>query len=209
MSTQSIWDDLRRTFSDTQYSVCNTHSGGGNAFLQYAFSGYIHGSLAAHTWPVPMLRGFFRPDHIMYADMRPKWSTLFDWRRFHERAQGMAPEMLNTIPAPQAAILWSRTSDLHQSFSEDWGGGTYGFSMGLANYHRIGCVGWDRLLNMVNLTHDFVTKRQAADGALSRYKLLIMPAVQALPQDVGEAVWKFAQAGGKIIATSVLRHSYR
>ena len=201
-STQSIWDDLRRAMSDTHFGAASTHSGGGNAFAQYAFSGYIHGSHVVHSWPVPMLRGFFWADHMLYPDFRAQWSTLLDWRNFHERAQGMAPEMRYTVPKPQAAILWSRTSDFYQSFDTDWGGGTYGFSTGRANYHRVEAIGWDRLLNMVNLGHDFVTERQAAAGALDRYQLLVLPAVQALPKDVVEAIRRFVRAGGKVIATS-------
>jgi len=201
-STQSIWDDMRRGLSSTHFSACNTHSGGGNAFSQYAFSGYMHGSYVLHTWPVPMLRAFFWPDHLLYPDFRPKWSTLFDWRRFQERAQGMAPEMRHTVPAPQTAVLLSATTDIYQSFTSDWSGGTYGFGQRPSNYHRIGCVGWDRLLNMINLTHDFVTERQVREGALSRYELLIMPAVQALPADIVRAVRQYVQDGGKVIATS-------
>ena len=201
-STQSIWDDLRRTLSDTHFGAANTHSGGGNAFAQYAGSGFVHGSLSLHTWPVPMLRGFFWADHLIYPDFRPSWSALFDWRRLHERAQGMGPEMRYTVPQPQTAILWSATSDLYQFPEKEFVGGTYGFGIGPANYHRIGAIGWDRLLNMIGLSHDFVTERQAAAGALGKYELLILPAAQALPEATVKAIRAFVRAGGKVIATS-------
>ena len=202
-SEENLWDELRRTHSDVHFAAAETHSASGNAFAQYSFSGYVHGALAIHTGVGPMLRGFYPwMDCYLYPDFRPRWSTLLDWRRFHERAQSMAPEMRHTIPTPQTAILWSHTSDIYQSFTRDFVGGSYGFKMGPANYHRVGSVGWDRLLNMINLPHDYVTEAQAVAGALERYELVILPAAQALPEAVAEAVRKYVRGGGKVIATS-------
>jgi len=201
-SAQSIWDDLGRCLSGTHFATANTHSGGGNAFAQYACSAYVHGSFAVHSWPVPMLRAFFWGDHFLYPDFRPKWSTLFDWRVFQERAQSMAPEMRYTVPAPQTAVLLSATTDMYQSLAISSKGGARGFGNRPGNYHRVGCMGWDRLLNMVNLSHDFVTESQAARGVLSGYELLIMPAVHALPEDAARAIRQFVREGGKVIATS-------
>ncbi len=45
----------------------------------------------------------------------------------------------------------------------------------------------------------FVTERQALAGHLSRYKLLIVPAVRNLPADVTEAIWKYCEAGGHVL----------
>ena len=199
---ENLWDELRRACSDVHFAAAETHSGSGNAFAQYPFSGYAHGGLVVHQGVAPMLRGFYWADSFLYPDFRPRWSTLLDWRRFHERAQSMAPEMRHTIPTPQTAILWSHTSDIYQSFTRDFVGGSYGFKMGPANYHRVGSVGWDRLLNMINLPHDYVTEAQAVAGALERYELVVLPAAQALPEAVAEAVRKYVKGGGKVIATS-------
>ena len=202
-SEENLWDELRRTHSDVHFAAAETHSASGNAFAQYSFSGYVHGALAIHTGVGPMLRGFYPwMDCYLYPDFRPRWSTLLDWRRFHERAQSMGPEMRHTVPAPQTAVLWSHTSDIHQSFTTDRTGGSYGFKTGPANYHRVGSIGWDRLLSMINLPHDYVTEAQAVAGALERYELVILPAAQALPEAVAEAVRKYVRGGGKVIATS-------
>jgi len=199
---ESIWDDLRRSYSGTHFSACGTHTGSGNSFSQYACSSYMHDSLCIYTMPTPFMRGFYWGDCFFYPDLRWRWSVMYGWHRFHERAQGMAPEMLNAPLAAQAAILWSDSSQKQQSFTLDWAGGTYGFWPMAANYNKVGCIGWDRILNSVGLAHDFVTEDQVRAGALARYRMLIMPAAQALPAEVCEGIRAYVQQGGIAIATS-------
>jgi len=199
-SQENIWDNLRRCFSPAGYSVAVTHSGSGDAYSQYAFSGYVHETLGMYS--LPEVRGGTWGDLILYPDYRFPWTALLGWRRFQERAAGMAPEMLATHPAAQVAMLWSVTSAKYQAFFKDWAGGTYGFGIGPANYNKIDCVGWNRLLDSMNLSQDMITERQILEGGLSRYKLLVMPSVQALPADVAEKIRQFVNAGGSVLATS-------
>ena len=199
-SMENIWDDLRRAYSPAHFSVGPTHSGAGDAYAQYAFSGYIHDTLALYS--LTQVRGFYWGDSIFYPDLRWCWTSLLGWRRFQERAQGMSPEMLNTAPTPQVAVLWSRTAAEYQSFIRDYVGGTYGFRFGPANYNKIGCVGWGRILDSIGLHHDMVTEDQVRDGALGRYEMIIMPAVQAQPGDVAEKVRQYVADGGIAVATS-------
>ena len=198
----NFYDNLRRAYSPAGFSGCTTHTGSGNAFAQYAFSSFIHDSLVIHTWPCPIARGFYWGDCFPYPDLRWRWSALNSWRRFLDRAQGMAPEMLHTKPAPQVAMLWSDTTHKFQSFIKDWVGGTYGFRADAANYHRIGCIGWDRLLDGMGMNYDVVTEDGVRQGRLGSYSLLIMPSVQALPGDVAERIRAFAADGGLVVATS-------
>jgi len=199
-SQENIWDNLRRCFSPAGYSMAVTHSGSGDAYSQYAFSGYVHETLGLYS--LPELRGGTWGDLIIYPDYRFPWTALLGWRRFQERAAGMAPEVLATRPAAQVAMLWSDTSAKYQAFIKDWAGGTYGFGIGPANYNKIGCVGWNRLLDSMNLSQDMITERQILEGGLSRYQLLVMPSVQALPADVAEKIRQFVSAGGSVVATS-------
>ncbi|HUS59048.1 MAG TPA: alpha-amylase family protein [Planctomycetota bacterium] len=199
---ENIWDDLRAAYSPLHFSACMSHTGSGNAFAQYSFSSYIHDTLTVMSWPTPIARGFYWADSYTYPDMRWRWSSLGSWHRFHTRAQAMAPEMLNTKPASQAAVLWSDTSHKLQLFIPEYVGGTYGFSPGPANYHKIGCVGWDRILNSLDIQYDFVTEDQVRAGRLGQYKMLIMPSVQALPADVAGGIRQFVQNGGLALATS-------
>jgi len=198
----NIWDNLRRSYSSAHWSATSTHTGSGNAFSQYAFSSYIHGTLTIMTGPVPIARGFYWGDSFWYPDMRWRWSALGGWRRFQERAQGMAPEMLNTKPAPQVAMLWSDTSHKYQAFVGDYVGGSYGFKRQSANYHKIGCVGWGRILESLCLAYDIVTEEQVREGKLQEYEMLLMPGVQALPEDVAMLIRSYVEKGGKVVATS-------
>ncbi|HUW35481.1 MAG TPA: beta-galactosidase trimerization domain-containing protein [Planctomycetota bacterium] len=199
-SMENIWDRLRRTYGPAHFGVGPTHSGAGDAYSQYALSGYMNGTFGLYS--LTHVRGFYWGDSIFYPDLRWGWTSLFGWRRFHERAQGMAPEMLNTAPAPQVALLWSSTSGEYQSFIRDYVGGTYGFRFGPANYNKIGCVGWSRILDSVCLDHNVVTEDQVRADALGGYQMLIMPAVQALPADVAEKIRQYVSAGGIVVATS-------
>ncbi len=201
-SGENIHDNLRRSLSPVHFSACTTHTGSGNAFAQYAFSSYMHDTLCLHTWPSPITRGFYWGDCYLYPDLRWRWSALNSWRRFHERAQGMAPEMLNARPVPQVAMLWSDTSLKFQAFIRDYVGGTYGFHPGAANYNRIGCIGWDRLLDGLCLPYNIISEDQIRQGELTGYKLLVMPAVQALPKAVADQVRTFVRNGGIAVATS-------
>jgi len=201
-SGENIWDDLRRCYSGWLFSGCGTHTGSGNSFAQYAMSSYVHDSLVMFTMPTPFARGFYWGDCYFYPDLRWRWSSMFGWKRFQQRAQRMAPEMLNARVAPQVAMLWSDTSSKQQSFTQDFAGGTYGFWPAPANYHKVECIGWDRILNSLDIAYDFVTEGQARAGALSRFKMLIMPSAQALPADVCERVRQFVNDGGIAIATS-------
>ena len=198
----STWDDLRRSYSSAHWSATSTHTGSGNAFSQYAFSSVIHGTLTVMSGPTPIARAFYWGDCFMYPDFRWRWSSLGGWRRFHERAQGMGPEMLSTRPTPQVALMWSDTSNKYQGCVTDYVGGSYGFSKQGANYNKIGCLGWGRILNSVCLAHDFVTEEQVRRGKLKQYPMLIMPAVQALPADVAQKIREYVRDGGIVIATS-------
>ena len=200
MSMENIWDNLRRAYSPAHFSAARTHSGTGDAFSQYACTGYAHDSLVLYS--LPHVRGFNWGESLFYPDLRWEFTSMLGWHRFQERAQAMAPEMLNTRPAAQAAILWSDTAGKFQSFIEDYAGGTYGFGVGPANYHKIGCIGWARICDSIGLTTDMVTEDQARAGGLEKYRLLIMPSVQALPGDVAEKVRQYVAAGGIAIATS-------
>lgn len=199
-SLENIWDNLRRAYSPAHYALAATHAGAGDAYSQYAMSGYAHDSLGIYS--LPHMRGFIWGEQEYYPDLRLQFSTMLGLHRYHERAQGMAPEMLATQPAPQAAILWSDTAGKYQSFIKDYVGGTYGFSVGEANYHKIGCIGWGRILDSIGLAYDIVTEEQARDGALSRYQLLIMPSVQALPMATAAQIKSFVAEGGILLATS-------
>ena len=199
-SLENIWDNLRRAYSPAHYSLAVTHAGAGDAYAQYAMSGYAHDSLGIYS--LPHLRGFIWGEQEYYPDLRLQFSTLLGVRRYHERAQAMAPEMLATRPAPQVAVLWSDTSSKFQSFIADYVGGTYGFGIGPANYHKIGCIGWARILDSIGLAQDMVTEDQVRAGALSRYQLLIMPSAQALPAAVAEEVRRFVAEGGLLLVTS-------
>ena len=201
-SGANVWDNLRRAYSPTGFSSTCLSTGSGNAFAQYAFSSYIHGSLAIWSWPNPILRGFYWGDCFFFPDLRWRWSSMNSWRRFQTRAQGMGPEMLNTAPQPEVAVLWSLTSHKAQMGRRDFVGGTYGFQAKASNYHKIGAIGWDRLLDGMGMAYNFVTEEQARAGKLAGYKVLIMPSVQALPADVAAAVRKFVENGGLVVATS-------
>ncbi len=115
----SVWDDLRRSYSPVPWSASLAGDGWWVSSAQYSFSSYVHGSFTIISAPVPVLRGFYRGDAFLYPDLRWRWSSLRGWRRYHERAQSMAPEMLNTKPLPLAAVLWSDTSNRYQSFIRD------------------------------------------------------------------------------------------
>ncbi|HUU69264.1 MAG TPA: beta-galactosidase trimerization domain-containing protein [Planctomycetota bacterium] len=199
-SLENIWDNLRRAYSPSHYSIAFTHAGAGDAYSQYAMSGYAHDTLTLFS--LPQVRGFIWGEQVFYYDLRWEFSSLLGWRRFHERAQGMAPEMLNTRPAPQVALLLSDTSGKFQSFISDYVGGTYGFNVGPANYNKIGCIGWGRILDSIGLSQDMLTEEQIRAGGLSACQMLVMPAVQALPADVAEKIRQFVSNGGILIATS-------
>jgi len=199
----NTWDDLRRSYSSGAWSATTAPTGIGDWPSHYACSSYIHGTLTILSAPVPIIRGFYSDQAYYYPDMRRQWSSLLGWRRFHERAQGMAPEMINTRPAPQAALLWSDTTNKYQSFIGDHAPDVpYGFNPGMANYHKLGCIGWGRILNSMWLAHDIVTERQVLEGKLGRYEMLVMPAVQAIPPDVAERIREFVLNGGSVVATS-------
>lgn len=197
------WDDLRRCYSPAAWSAASAWVGLGNAHSRSSFSSYIHGAGTIATGLMPLARGFFRYGYAyVYPDMRLRWSSLGGWRRFHERAQGMAPEMLNTVPAPQAVILWSDTTNRLQAFMPDHIGNIRGRPFGTANYHKIGCLGWVQALTALSMSNDFITEEQVIAGRLQQYELLIMPAVQALPPAVAERIRQYVQKGGKVVATS-------
>jgi hypothetical protein len=201
-SSENIWDDLRRSIAaPAHYSAANAHAGTGDGYAQYANSGYMHDSLC--LWTLPHVRAFYWGDSIFYPDQRFVWTALLGLRRFHERAQGMAPEMLNTAAAPQVAMLLSDTSGKFQSFIPDWAGGTYGFRADVANYNKTDAIGWGRILDSLCMNHDVLSENQVREGKLSRYKLLVLPSAQALPADVAESIRKFVADGGIAIATSV------
>ena len=200
MSLENIWDNLRRSYSPGHFSVALTHAGAGDAYSQYAMSGYAHDACTLYS--LPQVRGFIWGEQVFYPDLRWEFTSMLGWRRFHERAQGMAPEMLNTRPAPQVAMLWSDTSGKFQSFIRDYVGGTYGFNAGQANYNKIGCIGWGRILDSIGLSQDMVTEDQVRAGKLERYQVLVMPSVQALPADVVEKIRRFVSGGGILVATS-------
>ena len=199
---ENFYDHLRESWSPLHITGCTTHTGSGNAFAQYAFSSYMHDALFLHTWPSPITRGFYWGDCFLYPDLRWRWSALNSWRRFQVRAQGMAPEMLNTRPTPAVAMLWSDTTNKFQAFIRDYVGGTYGFRPEQANYHRVGCIGWDRLLDGMSMPYDLVTEAQVQQGKLAGYRLLVMPSVQALPVEVAERIRQFVRDGGLVVATS-------
>ena len=201
-SMENIWDNLRRAYSPMHFGIGPTHSGAGNAYAQYAFSGYVHDTLGLYS--LTHTRGFYWGDSIFYPDLRWGWTSLLSWRRFHERAQGMGPEMLNAAPTPQVAIVWSSTSAEYQSFIRDWVGGTYGFRFGPANYNKIGCVGWGRILDSIGLNYSIVTEDQIREGALPRFEMVIMPSVQALPADLAEKIRQYVASGGIAVATSAV-----
>jgi len=197
------WDALRRCYSPGVWSVAPTHCDLGNNHSRNSFPAYTHGTIAVMSDFVPLVRGFYYLGFkFVYPDLRWLWSSLGGYRRFHERAQGMAPEMLNTRPAPQVAIMWSDTTHRHQSFIYDHIGGTRGFWPGTANYHKIGCIGFTTALDSLSMAYDFITESQVRQGKLKQYQMLIMPAVQALPADVAEHIRGFVKSGGMAIATS-------
>jgi len=199
----NIWDDLRRSYSPTFRSATITDTGTGNSPAQFAFSAYIHGALTIMSRPTPMVRGFDAVYSYYYPDVRWQWSPLGSWRRFHERAQGMGPEMANTRQAPQVALMWSDTTNKYQSFISDHVPFLpNGFQPGPANYHKLECLGWGRILDAVWVAHDVITEHQVLQGQLGRYEMLVMPAVQALPADVAQRIREYVENGGKVIATS-------
>jgi len=194
----SVWDDLRRSYSPTHWSATRAYSHWWDTPAQYSFSSYIHGAFTIMGQVTPLARGFYTGNTYWYPDLRLRTSTLRGWRRFQERAQGMAPEMLNTKPAPQAAVMWSDVTNKYQSSIHDY----VGWSDTTANYHKAGCIGWDRILNSVGIAHDFVTEDQVRRGDLRGYQMLIMPAVQAMSADVAQKIREYVQNGGKVVATS-------
>lgn len=201
----SIWDDLRRSYSPVGRSVTKVDTGSGDTPAQHGFSSYMHGTFGMMSSPLPIARGFaakYSHNNYHYPDMRRDSASLYGWRRFHERAQAMWPEMVNTKPAPRAAILWSDTSNKYQSFIADRVPGLGGFGSGVANYHKLGFVGWGRILNSLCMAHDVVTEEQVRQGALTRYEMLVMPAVQALPADVAARIREHFEGGGLVVATS-------
>lgn len=198
-----FWGNLRRSYSPVGRSVTIVSTGAGNRSAQYGFSAFMRGAFGMMSAPVPMARGFRGQRAYQYPDMRWEASALLGWRRFHERAQMMWPEMINTRPMPQAAILWSDTSNKHQSFIADRAKGLGGFASAMANYHKLGCVGWGRILNSICIAYDVITEEQVRQGALARYQMLIMPVVQALPTDVAARIREYFENGGLVVATSV------
>jgi len=197
-------DDARRSLSPIAASAVSCSTGAGVAYTQYQSSAFAHDARTILTGPWPIIRAFYHGEILPYPDMRWEWSALCSYRRFHERAQGMAPEMLNTRPAPQVAILHSDTSGRFQGFIQDYVVWTYGPRVAEANYNRIEAIGWGHLLDCLHLAHDVLVEEQVRAGALANYPMLIAPAVQALPADVCERLREFVANGGTLIATSAL-----
>ena len=197
-------DDARRCLSPIAASAVSCSTGSGLAYTQYQASAFAHDARTILTGAWPIIRAFYHGEILVYPDMRWEWSALLSYRRFHERAQGMAPEMLNTRPAPQAAILHSDTSGKHQGFIKDFVVWTYGPRVAEANYNRIEAIGWGHLLDCLHMSHDVLTEEQVLAGGLSSYQMLIAPSAQALPAGVCERLREFVRNGGTLISTSAL-----
>jgi len=119
-------DDARCGLSPIGASAVSCSTGAGLAYTQYQASAFAHDARTILTGPWPIIRAFYHGEILVYPDMRWEWSALYSYRRFHERAQGMAPEMMNTAAASQVAVLHSRTSGRYQGYIRDYVVWTHG-----------------------------------------------------------------------------------
>lgn len=106
-------------------------------------------------------------------------------------ARRLAPEVEAFVETPaEVAILYSQTATL-QLPPEMLTWSTTPYLAELRKAYDAGLY--------LDAKVTFVTERQIRKGRLARYKLLIVPAVRNLPADVVEDLWRYAEAGGRIL----------
>ncbi|MGE5646538.1 MAG: beta-galactosidase [Acidobacteriota bacterium] len=130
------------------------------------------GASLAHSWR-----------HSL-ADIDELLRAALDVRRLNREIAALAD-----APA-EVAILYSKTATLQLPPEMlTWYATPY-----LAELHKT-----YEAARYLDAKPTFVTERQALKGRLSRYKLLVVPAVRNLPSEVVEAIFDYASAGGRVL----------
>lgn len=155
---------------------------------------FLHGKSVAqiYHWPSQPANEFHSntqsslPHSWRYslADIGELLRVALDVRRLNR-------EIASFSEAPaEVAILYSQTSTLQLPPEMlTWQTTPY-----LAELHRM-----YEASRHLDAKVTFVTERQALKGWLSRYKLLLIPAVRNLPQDVFDAILKYVSEGGHVL----------
>lgn len=132
----------------------------------------MNGSSLAHSW------------RHSVTDIAELIRATLDGRR-------LAVEVEAFVETPaEAAILYSQTATLQLPPEMlTWSTTPY-----LAELRKA----YDASLHL-DAKVTFVTERQIRKGRLGRYRLVIVPGVRNLPGDVVEGLWRYAEAGGRIL----------
>jgi hypothetical protein len=129
------------------------------------------------------LRAYFPQSWFRYCDFQFGDAGIGSFRLTQQRAREMAPEVLNTRAAPaDVAILWSQTS-----LRRDPG-------------HRLfrDAMAWGHLLKRIYVPFDYIAEEDLADR-LGRYRLLILPNTQSMPDAAGQAIREWVRGGGALL----------
>jgi hypothetical protein len=182
-----IFSDLMPSLSEKKMVMVEPEAGG---HVHNSLLHFLHGksTLAKYLWggvnreyPSDAVSSIPHSWNISLGDIDEVLRIALDIRRIPNQIAAFYG------PEPQVAILYSKTSivqvppNLHRAGRTPYLDAVYGVWQGS---RFLGCrVG-------------FVTEKQILGGKLSRFKILIVPAVKYLPPEVSDAVVKYVEKGG-------------
>ncbi|MCX6624534.1 MAG: beta-galactosidase, partial [Acidobacteria bacterium] len=185
MDLQLALSDRRKPLADPEMSLGTVDS-----LLPH----FLHGKSVAQLfhWPSQPANEYYSNDQSSLAhswnyplpDIGELLRTALDVRRLNK-------EIAAFVDMPsEVAILYSQTSTL-QLPPEML---TWQVTPYLAELHKAYAAS-----QFLDTKITFVTERQALNGKLSRFKLLLVPGVRNLPAEVVERLWDYASQGGHIL----------
>src|SRR6266496_2255318 len=184
--------DLQVALSEGRKPVADPEMG--LAGVEYLLPHFLHGKSVAqlYHWPAQPANEFHSNNasslahgwRYSLADIGELLRTALDLRRLNKEIAAFSDV------SPEVAILYAQTATL-QLPPEMLTWQTTPYLAELEKTYEA-----SRFLD-VKVT--FVTERQVLKGWLSRYKLLIVPAVRNIPTEVFEKIFDYAGQGGRVL----------
>ncbi len=170
--------DGRRLWSQGIHDGCGTCGGAAVAQTPWFDSTRILMGSYDRTLRFRFPRSWFR-----YPDGRMGGFGIGDYYLTPYRCQQFAPLLLNTrMAAAEVVILWSQSSRRHDPDR--------------AFYKS--ALAWGHLLHRAFVPFRYIAEEQIRSGDLSRYRLLILPNAQYLPDDVVRRIRDWTEGGGTL-----------
>ena len=104
--------------------------------------------------------------------------------------------LLNQAFKRSSVAIFDSQDIRHLSYADNLLGKYTNYDTSLAGAYRI--------FTECHISVDFIAPDRIFSGALSNYKLLVLPFCYAIDEDVADAIWDFVESGGTVIADFLL-----